>query len=117
VKKTDLIYFKKSLTAKREQIMRNISDLSDNIRELRSSGASDELDMASINTDSNLDHSISAKQKVELEKINSALGKIESGKYGLCEMCEEEIAIERLKAYPSARYCISCKEQMEKSQR
>ncbi|MGE0084458.1 MAG: RNA polymerase-binding protein DksA [Desulfococcaceae bacterium] len=48
-----------------------------------------------------------------IEKIRQALRKIEDGNYGICEMCEEEISVERLKARPVARYCIQCKQKIE----
>ncbi|WP_083455672.1 TraR/DksA family transcriptional regulator [Desulfosarcina cetonica] len=44
----------------------------------------------------------------------NALRKIDDGSYGYCEACEEEIPINRLKAIPDARYCISCQAQLEK---
>lgn len=37
--------------------------------------------------------------------LKTALEKIDSGKYGLCEICGEEIDEERLEANPSARDC------------
>ena len=42
----------------------------------------------------------------ELNKVYEALAKIESGNYGLCEVCHEPIAPARLKAYPAAATCI-----------
>ena len=38
-----------------------------------------------------------------LKDVNDALGKIENGKYGICEVSGEEIEIERLQANPAAR--------------
>jgi len=38
---------------------------------------------------------------------------IEEGAFGICEVCGEEISIERLKARPVATYCIACKNRME----
>jgi len=34
---------------------------------------------------------------------------MESGIYGICKNCQQEIGIERLKTNPSARTCIICK--------
>jgi RNA polymerase-binding transcription factor DksA len=46
----------------------------------------------------------------ELEERHSAvadaLGKMDEGVYGLCEVCNEPIPLERLKANPSARTCL-----------
>jgi RNA polymerase-binding protein DksA len=46
----------------------------------------------------------------ELRKINEALAKMESGSYGMCGNCKQEIDIERLMAYPAAINCIKCKQ-------
>ena len=37
--------------------------------------------------------------------VRSGLDKIEHGTYGLCQICKEEIDLERLEANPSARTC------------
>lgn len=39
------------------------------------------------------------------QDIASALEKIENKNYGLCQMCKEEIDVERLEANPSAQTC------------
>ncbi|MCI6988180.1 MAG: RNA polymerase-binding protein DksA [Campylobacter sp.] len=114
MKKSDLETIKKSLLERQEQILKNINDSSNSISELQNTRGSDELDQASINTDSNLEYSISFKQRTELANIQRALAKIQNGTYGICEMCEEEISPARLKANPSARLCITCKEISER---
>ena len=43
-----------------------------------------------------------------LTDIDTALGKIEAGTYGLCESCGQEIAEARLEAMPAARLCMAC---------
>ena len=52
--------------------------------------------------------------KLELRQIETALGRIENGSFGLCEDCEEEIPIKRLRARPDATLCLYCQEAMEK---
>lgn len=39
----------------------------------------------------------------QLKDVNDALGKMDAGTYGICEVSGEEIPLERLKANPSAR--------------
>lgn len=41
-----------------------------------------------------------------LRDVDRALGKLEDGTYGKCEVCGEEIAEARLEAMPAAKYCI-----------
>ncbi len=53
-----------------------------------------------------------ALEKRVLEQITeyeNALKKFEKGNYGICEMCGQQIAPERLEAVPHAKLCISCK--------
>lgn len=44
--------------------------------------------------------------------VADALEKIEHGVYGLCEVCNEPIPLDRLKASPSARTCIAHAEEI-----
>jgi DnaK suppressor protein len=41
--------------------------------------------------------------------IELALQKIETGKYGICEKCKNEIGEEILSVDPESRFCKSCK--------
>jgi DnaK suppressor protein len=43
-----------------------------------------------------------------LQDIDDALGKLEHGDYGRCELCGGSITDARLEAMPAARLCISC---------
>jgi len=47
--------------------------------------------------------------ELRLKNINSALEKIKTGKYGICEKCGDKIPAERLKVSPEARFCLKCK--------
>jgi DnaK suppressor protein len=42
-----------------------------------------------------------------LRDVGLALGKLDEGTYGKCEVCGEEIAEARLEAMPATRYCIN----------
>jgi hypothetical protein len=47
--------------------------------------------------------------------IDNALERINSGTYGTCEVCGQDIPLERLEAVPSATKCRDCKEAEEKN--
>lgn len=51
--------------------------------------------------------------KNRLAAVNAALRRIKDGTYGYCLTCDEPIAIARLKAYPEASLCITCKSDQE----
>ena len=47
--------------------------------------------------------------KDRLNEIDIALGKIESGGYGICEKCGKPIEHEILDIDPESRFCKACK--------
>jgi RNA polymerase-binding protein DksA len=49
-----------------------------------------------------------------LNDVEAALERIKRGTYGLCENCHKEIDQARLKAMPTARWCLSCKNKLNK---
>lgn len=48
------------------------------------------------------------RRELELQRVEAALRRIESGDFGICTRCEEEIAAPRLDANPTAVLCIDC---------
>jgi DnaK suppressor protein len=48
------------------------------------------------------------------EDIRRACELIEAGTYGICEDCENSIALARLKAIPWARFCVRCQDCRER---
>ena len=49
-----------------------------------------------------------------LEQVKSALLRIESGLYGICLGCEDDIDFARLQARPEAPFCIECQGERER---
>lgn len=76
----------------------------------------DIYDQASSERDRELGLILGDREREKLHSIDEALLRIDEGEYGICEECEEEIPIGRLKAMPFARYCVRCKADMEKLQ-
>jgi DnaK suppressor protein len=50
----------------------------------------------------------------ELEAVEQALKRISQGKYGRCHVCDADIPITRLLAFPSAMRCMDCQTAEEK---
>ena len=48
-----------------------------------------------------------------LQRIETALGRLEDGEYGYCSECGDEIAQQRLRALPFALRCKDCEEARE----
>jgi DnaK suppressor protein len=55
----------------------------------------------------NLPVEVSLEKK--LQDVLAALDEMEKGTYGICQNCQQEIDLDRLKITPSARTCIKCK--------
>lgn len=115
MKDSDLKFFSDLLNERKEQIRKNIEDSTKQMQELSDNASGDELDHAAVSIDKTIDSAIHAQQAQELMEIEYVLNKIQNGTYGVCEMCEEDIGIERLKVKPHAKYCITCREIIEKN--
>jgi len=107
-------FYKEMLLKRKNELEKILLSISKEIKEISKCEAKDEVDLAITSMDSGREYQIYLKQKKELEEIDEALKRIEDGTYGICEMCEEKIQEERLKIKPFAKYCIICREIIEK---
>lgn len=106
---TDIDTFRKKLLALREELQ--------NLEESSKEAAKPvQLDQSSIGRLSRMD-AIQAQQMAreaarrrqqQLPEIEGALRRIESGDYGYCFKCGEEIDVRRLSVNPTSTRCISC---------
>lgn len=55
--------------------------------------------------------------KAEIEAIDRALVRVETGGYGVCQGCGREIGASRLEAIPWAETCLNCAKRQESSVR
>ncbi|HET9767491.1 MAG TPA: TraR/DksA family transcriptional regulator [Thermoanaerobaculia bacterium] len=83
-------------------------------QEASDEGSDDIVDRANNAYSRELLFSLSDGERHTLLRIEEALKRVESGAYGICINCSNEIRPGRLKAMPWARYCIDCQELAEK---
>ncbi len=50
-------------------------------------------------------------------EIGKALERIKVGEFGICEICGDDINVERLKAHPTTTVCVNCKREEESVRR
>ncbi len=112
---SELSHFKDVLKSRKDQIVKNINGVNNELNQLNALELNDEGDHASVNNNSMVESAIVQQQTQELNEIEVTLGKISTGDYGTCEMCEDDIGFQRLKVKPHAIYCIDCREIVEKS--
>lgn len=116
MKKKDVDYFKELLTKRLNELLEQadgtVSDMTSDEETFP-----DPTDRASHESERNFTLRIRDREHKLIKKIKKALERIENGTFGVCESCEEEIGVERLKARPVTTQCIKCKikeEEMEK---
>jgi DnaK suppressor protein len=73
----------------------------------------DEADAATQSAERELLFELSDNERQQLDAIEAALRKIETGSFGQCEGCSKPIPAPRLKAMPQARYCVQCQARFE----
>ena len=76
----------------------------------------DIYDQASSERDRELELLLSDRERQKLHNIDDALLRMAEGEYGICEECDEEIPLGRLKAMPFTRHCVKCKSDLERLQ-
>lgn len=108
----DIEYFKELLSRQLDELLVRAEKT---VAQLVRNGdlSADIVDQAASDIDRNYTLRICDRESRLIGKIKTALAKIEEGTFGICESCDEEIGIERLKARPVTAYCIRCKTQME----
>lgn len=111
-RKDALLRLHERLIAKRDGIRRKLAE-EHNITLPAWTGSRDVGDAASEGAEAELDTQLAALESRELAQIEQAIQNIRDGSYGLCEMCERPIPIQRLKALPFTTLCVACQREAE----
>jgi DnaK suppressor protein len=98
----------------RQRLIDDQASLEITARERQSAGATVELDQQRVGRLSRMDalqmqamaQAEARRAQFQLRMIAAALKRIETGEFGYCQNCDEEIAIGRLEANPSTPLCI-----------
>ncbi len=114
--------YKKLLLDKREELLGDISHISEETLKKSQKDASGDIsgytfhmaDVATDNYDREFSLGLASKERSVLYEINHALHKLEEGGFGSCESCKKPISKIRLKAVPYAALCLKCQQAREK---
>ena len=101
--------YQQVLLEKRERVMAGLGIKFDTMAKM---GRVAEEDQAQMSHDEFVSLHLNSLDYVQLRLIEEALDRINSGDYGVCLSCEEEIPEKRLRALPWARYCVTCQEEI-----
>ncbi|MDY6906338.1 MAG: RNA polymerase-binding protein DksA [Thermodesulfobacteriota bacterium] len=116
MKKKDIEFFRELLTNRLNELLEQADDTVSGMTTDEETFP-DPTDRASHESDRNFMLRIRDREHKLIKKIKKALERIDNGTFGQCEVCEEDISLERLKARPVTTQCIKCKtkeEEMEK---
>ncbi len=114
--------YKQQLLEEKQKLSKLISEMKDNTvfgdttdhtSEKYTSGELSSYDNhpADIGTEvymQDMQNSLTIHEVGKLDNIENALSKIENGKYGICEECQEQIDEERLDILPETNLCSDC---------
>ncbi len=104
------------LQDRRNEITGQVNHLEQDLREEIADNQNVPGDMAdhgSGELNQHLSVTLMENDRIELERIEKAITRIEAGSYGKCEVCEKTIPMARLKAIPWATRCINCQSRAE----
>ncbi len=107
-----LEYFKRKLTSWKDELLGSAQDTLKHLQEENWQEA-DLNDRASTEADTALELRTRDRYRKLLDKIDSALTKIETTEYGYCEETGDQIGIKRLEARPIANFTIEAQERHE----
>jgi DnaK suppressor protein len=113
MEENELAYFRELLEAELAVLLDKAEEMVWTLMGSAAEHTSDPLDQATYDLSQNNAFRMRSRESRLIKKIRACLLAIEEGTYGICEDCEEPIAIERLRARPVTSYCITCKSRRE----
>jgi DnaK suppressor protein len=105
--------FRKMLLQKKEMIVRKLSQLTNESKEMETNVAQDVVDKAETSYTKEFLLSLSDADREQLLLIDEALKRLRREEFGVCQLCHQEIGRKRLEAVPWTPYCIDCQEKAE----
>jgi len=105
--------YQKTLLAQKEKIVRKLSQLTNESKEVETDIAQDIVDKAESSYTKEFLLSLSNAEREQLVLIDDALRRLKTKEFGICQMCAKAIGKKRLVALPWTPYCIDCQQKKE----
>ena len=112
----DIEYFRELLAKSLEELLDHANDTVSGMSAPKENFA-DPTDRASFESGRDFILLIRDRESKLIKKIKNALERIENNTFGVCEKCDEDISVARLKARPVTTQCIDCKTKEEATER
>ncbi len=117
MRQRELDQFRRLLEGRKREILTEAERALGSMNQETEEAFADPTDRATHESDRNLLLRIRDRERKLLSKIDEAFTRIDSGLYGRCEECGDEIGLARLKARPVTTLCITCKSAQEARER
>lgn len=106
----------KKLQNRRHEILSQVDHLEHDLRDEMADSQNTPGDLADHGAGELSQHlsvTLMENDRLELERIEEALRRLEEGTYGVCDVCGKPIPLSRLRALPWANRCIACQSRFE----
>jgi DnaK suppressor protein len=105
--------YQKTLLDQKEKIVKKLSQLNRESKEVETDIAQDVVDKAESSYTKEFLLSLSNAERRQLSLIDDALRRLKTKEFGICQMCAKPIGMKRLGALPWTPYCIDCQQKKE----
>jgi RNA polymerase-binding protein DksA len=91
-----------------EELDDRLAKITEDVKHTDEPVEKDSSEQATQNENNEVQDFLGNSARTEIAKIKNALSRIDSGEYGVCQVCGEPINIERLKVIPYSNMCVKC---------
>lgn len=105
--------FRGLLHAARRQVFRTVAVTDDELASLADHEPGALVEDSARGVMADLLTRLEGRERHQLDEIQSAQARLESGTFGVCEGCGDAIPLSRLRALPWARHCLTCQAREE----
>ena len=103
---------KRTLISMLEELNLRLDRITNNVRHADAPLEKDFAEQATQNENDEVMDYLGNSARTEIAMIKQAIARIDSGQYGICELCDEPISPQRLAAVPYSITCIKCASQV-----
>lgn len=107
----DLKTFDEALTARIRELACSLAERN----QIEIERSADDFDNALASAERESSAQALSQEMVLFRQVEAARHRLRNGSFGICQRCDEEIALKRLRAIPWATYCLSCQAEAEES--
>jgi DnaK suppressor protein len=113
-RKEAILNMRQVLLKRRDALRKALAGDLSVLKELRAQTSGDVVDAALDSAQDEISSQLAEVESRELARIETALQRMDTGEYGMCEGCNNNIPMARLQALPYATLCIRCQREAER---